>query len=382
MRDDSETKRTERMASNKKLLILPGDGIGPEVMREVHRVVEWLDKRRSVTFDVSDGLVGGCSIEAHGTPLTDRTMADAMDVDAVLLGAVGGPKWDKVSFDIRPEAGLLRLRKDMELFANLRPAKVFDSLISASTLKPEVIKGLDIVIVRELTGGIYFGEPRGIETLPDGSRRGYNTQSYTTAEIRRVAGVAFELAEKRSGKVCSTEKANVMESGVLWREEVQKLHDEAFPKVALTHMYADNCAMQLVRNPQQFDVILADNLFGDILSDEAAMMTGSLGMLPSASLGAVDASGRRRALYEPVHGSAPDIAGKDLANPLATILSFAMALRYSFDQGEEAKLIEDAVETVLKGGLRTADIMEKGMARVSTSVMGESITRELDKMAA
>ncbi len=370
------------MASNKKLLILPGDGIGPEVMHEVRRVVEWLDKRRSVTFDVSDGLVGGCSIDAHGTPLSDQTMAAAMEVDAVLLGAVGGPKWDKVAFDIRPEAGLLRLRKEMELFANLRPAKVFDPLISASTLKPEVISGLDIVIVRELTGGIYFGEPRGIELLPDGSRRGFNTQSYTTAEIRRVARVAFELAEKRGGKLCSTEKANVMESGVLWREEVQKLRDEAFPKVALTHMYADNCAMQLVRNPKQFDVILADNLFGDILSDEAAMLTGSLGMLPSASLGAVDASGRRRALYEPVHGSAPDIAGKDLANPLATILSFAMALRYSFDQGEEAALIEAAVEKVLKGGMRTADIMEKGMARVSTSVMGESITRELDKIAA
>ena len=375
-------KGIDGMASNKKLLMLPGDGIGPEVIREVRRVVEWLDKRRSVTFEVTEGLVGGCSIDANGTPLTDETMADAMGVDAVLLGAVGGPKWDKVSFDIRPEAGLLRLRKEMELFANLRPAKVFDSLVSASTLKPEVIKGLDIVIVRELTGGIYFGEPRGIETLPDGGRRGFNTQSYTTAEIRRVARVAFELAEKRGGKLCSTEKANVMESGVLWREEVQKLHDEAFPKVALSHMYADNCAMQLVRNPLQFDVILADNLFGDILSDEAAMLTGSLGMLPSASLGAVDASGRRRALYEPVHGSAPDIAGKDLANPLATILSFAMALRYSFDQNEEAGLIEAAVEKVLKGGLRTADIMEKGMARVSTSVMGESITRELDKIAA
>jgi 3-isopropylmalate dehydrogenase len=375
-------KGSHFMPSNRKLLVLPGDGIGPEVMREVHRVISWLDKRRSVHFDITEDLVGGCAIDAYGTPLSDETMLTAMESDAVLLGAVGGPKWDKVAFDIRPEAGLLRLRKEMDLFANLRPAKVFEALAEASTLKTEIVSGLDIMIVRELVGGIYFGEPRGIEGLGNGERRGINTQSYTTSEIRRVAAVAFELAQKRSKRLCSVEKANVMESGLLWREEVQKLHDESFADVELSHMYADNCAMQLVREPKQFDVILADNLFGDILSDAAAMLTGSLGMLPSASLGAADTTGRRRAMYEPVHGSAPDIAGKDLANPLASILSLSMALRYSFDQSAEADLIDSAVENVLRGGLRTADIMQKDKAKVSTSVMGESITRELDKIAA
>jgi 3-isopropylmalate dehydrogenase len=370
------------MTSNRKLLTLPGDGIGPEVMREVHRIIRWLDKRRSVHFDLTEDLIGGCAIDAYGAPLSDKTMVTAMESDAVLLGAVGGPKWDKVAFDIRPEAGLLRLRKEMDLFANLRPAKVFEALTEASTLKTEIVSGLDIMIVRELVGGIYFGEPRGIEDLGNGERRGINTQSYTTSEIRRVAAVAFELAQKRSKGLCSVEKANVMESGLLWREEVQKLHDESFANIELSHMYADNCAMQLVREPKQFDVILADNLFGDILSDAAAMLTGSLGMLPSASLGATDPTGRRRAMYEPVHGSAPDIAGKDLANPLASILSLSMALRYSFDQSEEADLIDSAVENVLRGGLRTADIMQPGKTKVSTSVMGESITRELDKIAA
>ncbi|MCZ6466154.1 MAG: 3-isopropylmalate dehydrogenase, partial [Alphaproteobacteria bacterium] len=305
-----------------------------------------------------------------------------MEADAVLLGAVGGPKWDDLPFADKPERGLLRLRKDMDLFANLRPAVVFDALADASTLKEEVIKGLDIMIVRELTGGIYFGEPRGIEDLPDGTRRAVNTQVYTTPEIQRVARVAFELAGKRGNRVCSVEKANVMESGVLWREEVQKVHDTEFAGVELSHMYADNCAMQLVRNPKQFDVIVTDNLFGDMLSDTAAMLTGSLGMLPSASLGAVDGSGRRLALYEPVHGTAPDIAGKGLANPLATLLSFAMCLRYSFDMGEDADLIETAARKVLDGGLRTADIMQPGKAKVSTSVMGEAIVREMDKLAA
>jgi 3-isopropylmalate dehydrogenase len=326
------------MASNKTLLVLPGDGIGPEVMGEVRRVIEWMDQRRAVGFDVDEGLVGGAAIDAHGVPVTDETVADAMSVDAVLLGAVGGPKWDELPFEQKPERGLLRLRKDMDLFANLRPAMCFDALVDASSLKPELVSGLDIMIVRELTAGIYFGEPRGIETLPDGQRRGINTQTYTTNEIRRVAEVAFELARKRDNRVLSAEKANVMESGVLWREEVQALRDEKFQDVELSHMYADNCAMQLVREPKQFDVIVTDNLFGDILSDEAAMMTGSLGMLPSASLGAPDPTGRRKALYEPVHGSAPDIAGQGAANPIATLLSFAMALRYSFDlPGAEAK---------------------------------------------
>ncbi len=366
--------------SVKKILILPGDGIGPEVMQQVYRVIDWLAKKRSVSFDVSEGLVGGASYDVHGTPLTDETMADAMNADAVLLGAVGGPKWDNIPFEVKPERALLRLRKDMDLFANLRPALVFDALAEASTLKTELVKGLDIMILRELTGGVYFGEPRGIETLPDGTRRGINTQVYTTPEIHRIAHVAFDLARKRSGRVTSVEKANVMESGILWREEVIKVH-EGYKDVKLDHMYADNCAMQLVRAPKQFDVILTDNLFGDILSDCAAMLTGSLGMLPSASLGATDANGKRRAMYEPVHGSAPDIAGKDIANPLATILSFSMMLRYSFDMPAEADLVENAVQTVLNGGLRTADIMQPGKAKVSTTVMGESLVREMDKLA-
>jgi 3-isopropylmalate dehydrogenase len=370
------------VAANKKLLVLSGDGIGPEVMGQVEKVIGWMDKRRKVTFDLAHGLVGGCAYEKHGTPLTDETMDQAMKSDAVLLGAVGGPKWDNLPFDKKPERGLLRLRKDMELFANLRPAVVYDALAEASTLKLEVVKGLDILIIRELTGGVYFGEPRGITTLPDGSRRGVNTQVYTTPEIRRVARVAFEMARKRNKKVCSTEKANVMESGVLWREEVQKLHDEEFADITLTHMYADNCAMQLVRYPAQFDVILSDNLFGDILSDEAAMLTGSLGMLPSASLGAADKSGRRMALYEPIHGSAPDIAGKDAANPLATVLSFGMCLRYSFDMTDEADLIEKAVKSVLGKGLRTADIMQPGATKVSCTAMGKALVDELDRLGA
>ena len=369
------------MAANKKLLLLPGDGIGPEVMRQVGRVVEWFDRRRIATFDVTEGLCGGAAYDAHGTPLTDATLADAQRSDAVLFGAVGGPKWDNLPFNLKPERGLLRLRKEMDLFANLRPAMVFDPLIGASTLKPEVIQGLDIMILRELTGGVYFGEPRGISVLPDGSRRGVDTQVYTTAEIQRLARVGFELARKRKNRVTSVEKANVMHTGVLWREEVQKLHDAEYKDVELAHMYADNCAMQLVRNPRQFDVIVTDNLFGDLLSDCAAMLTGSLGMLPSASLGAADSSGRRKALYEPVHGSAPDIAGKDVANPLASLLSFAMMLRYSFDMAEEAKLMESAVQSTLKSGVRTSDILQPGTARVSTTVMGDTILRELEKLA-
>ena len=368
------------MESNKKVLVLPGDGIGPEVMRQVYRVVEWFDRRRIASFELSEDLVGGAAYDAHGTPLADSTLKAAMAADAVLFGAVGGPNWDSLPFALKPERGLLRLRKDMELFANLRPAMVFEPLIGASTLRPEVVRDLDLMIVRELTGGVYFGEPRGIETLPDGTRRGFNTQVYTTPEIIRVGRVAFELARKRRGKVTSVEKANVMESGVLWREEMQKLHDADYKDVELSHMYADNCAMQLVRNPKQFDVIVTDNLFGDLLSDCAAMLTGSLGMLPSASLGAADSSGRRKAVYEPVHGSAPDITGKDMANPLACMLSFAMMLRYSFDLGEEATLVERAVQNALKGGVRTNDIMQQGTARVSTTVMGDTVLRELDKL--
>jgi 3-isopropylmalate dehydrogenase len=371
----------EYVSANKKLLVLPGDGIGPEVMDEVERVVDWLDAKRRVTFSVERGLVGGAAYDAEGTPLADATMAKAQGADAVLLGAVGGPKWETLPFEHRPERGLLRLRKEMALFANLRPAQVFAPLVDASSLKPELVRGLDIMILRELTGGIYFGEPRGIETLPSGEKRGYNTQSYTTSEIERVARVGFELARKRGNKLCSVEKANVMESGVLWREVVQALGDKDYPDVQLSHMYADNCAMQLVRAPKQFDVIVTDNLFGDILSDCAAMLTGSLGMLPSASLGAADDSGRRKALYEPVHGSAPDIAGKGMANPLATLLSFAMMLRYSFDMDEDAKLIEQGVERLLAQGVRTPDIKLEGTPTVSTTEMGKALIRELELLA-
>jgi 3-isopropylmalate dehydrogenase len=369
------------MVSNRKLLLLPGDGIGPECLDQVRRVVEWFDRRHVASFELEEDLVGGAAIDVHGVPLAEATLDKAMAADAVLLGAVGGPKWDDLPFEIKPERGLLRLRKEMELFANLRPAICFEALVAASTLKPEVVSGLDIMIVRELTGGVYFGEPRGIEALADGTRRGVNTQVYTTPEIQRVARVAFELAQKRQNRVCSVEKANVMESGVLWREEVQKLRDAAYPGVELSHMYADNCAMQLVRNPKQFDVIVTDNLFGDMLSDAAAMLTGSLGMLPSASLGAAEADGRRKALYEPVHGSAPDIAGANKANPLASLLSFSMMLRYSFEQAEGADLLDRAVETVLDGGLRTADIMQDSMRQVSTSAMGDGVLDALDKLA-
>jgi 3-isopropylmalate dehydrogenase len=367
--------------SNRTLLLLPGDGIGTEVAGAVKRVITWLDRRRAVSFDLDEDLVGGCAIDAHGTPLPDHVLGKAMEADAVLLGAVGGPKWDDLDFSMKPERGILGLRKELGLFANLRPAVCFEALADASSLKQELVEGLDIMIIRELTGGIYFGEPRGITDIGGGERRGVNTQVYTTSEIRRVAAVAFDLARKRGNRVCSVEKANVMESGVLWREEVQKLHDEEFADVELSHMYADNCAMQLVRAPKQFDVIVTDNLFGDMLSDAAAMLTGSLGMLPSASLGAVDETGRRRALYEPVHGSAPDIAGKDMANPIAMLLSFAMALRYSYDLPDEAALIERAIENVLAGGMRTADIMQPGKAKVSTTVMGDTLLRELDNLA-
>ena len=366
--------------SNRKVLVLPGDGIGPEIMGEVMRVIEFFDRRRLASFEVSEGLVGGAAYEASGTPLTEETLARAQASDAVLFGSVGGPKWETLPFELQPERGLLKLRKEMDLFANLRPALVFEALADASTLKRELVAGLDIMIVRELTGGIYFGEPRGVETLPDGSRRGINTEVYTEAEIERVVRAGFELARKRQHRLCEVDKANVMESGILWRDVARRVHAD-YPDVELSFMYADNCAMQLVRNPKQFDVIVTSNLFGDLLSDCAAMLTGSLGMLPSASLGAADASGRRKALYEPVHGSAPDIAGKGVANPLACILSFAMMLRYSFDLAEEADLVEKAVADALAAGARTADILQPGTARISTREMGDTILRELEKAA-
>ncbi|MCC6598199.1 MAG: 3-isopropylmalate dehydrogenase [Alphaproteobacteria bacterium] len=357
----------------KTLMILPGDGIGPEIMAEAEKVIFWMNEQCGLDLEIQRGLIGGQAYDAYGQPLADETLAQCRKADAILMGAVGGPKWDNVEYTLRPESGLLKLRKALDLFANLRPALVFDALVDASTLKPEIVRGLDILIVRELTGGVYFGQPRGIEDLGNGERRGVNTQVYTTSEIRRVGRVAFELARKRSGKVHSCEKANVMESGKLWREDITALHAEAYTDVQLEHMYADNCAMQLLRNPSQFDVIVTDNLFGDILSDEAAMLTGSLGMLPSASLGAPDAPG----LYEPVHGSAPDIAGLGKANPLATILSFSMALRYSLERGDLADMLEKAVQKILNDGTRTADIAGDTHTPISTAQMGDAVIEAL-----
>ncbi len=364
--------------TNPSLLILPGDGIGPEVMAEVRKVIAWMGEKRDLTFDVSEDLVGGAAYDKHGVPLADETMAKAQEVDAVLLGAVGGPAYDDLDFSVKPERGLLRLRKEMDLFANLRPAQCFDALADFSSLKKDIVAGLDIMIVRELTSGVYFGEPRGIHT--EGNERvGINTQRYTESEIARIAKSAFELARKRDNRVCSMEKANVMESGILWRDVVTEVHEKDYSDVELSHMYADNGAMQLVRNPKQFDVIVTDNLFGDILSDAAAMLTGSLGMLPSASLGAPMENGRPKALYEPVHGSAPDITGQSKANPIACILSFAMALRYSFDRGEEATMVEQAVEKVLADGARTGDLMgPDGGTPISTSEMGDAIIAALN----
>ncbi|MBV7408837.1 3-isopropylmalate dehydrogenase [Maritimibacter sp. DP1N21-5] len=359
------------------LLILPGDGIGPEVMAEVKRIIDWFGDKRDLRFDVSEDLVGGAAYDAHGTPLHDDTMAKAQEVDAVLLGAVGGPKYDVLNFSVKPERGLLRLRKEMDLFSNLRPAQCFDALADFSSLKRDVIAGLDIMIVRELTSGVYFGEPRGIFT-ENNERVGINTQRYTESEIDRVARSAFELAMKRGKRLCSMEKANVMESGILWREVVTEVAKD-YPEVELSHMYADAGGMQLARWPKQFDVIVTDNLFGDLLSDVAAMLTGSLGMLPSASLGLPMANGRPKALYEPVHGSAPDIAGQGKANPIACILSFSMALRYSFDLGDEADRLEKAIEDVLADGVRTADLLgQEGVTPVSTSGMGDAILAKLD----
>lgn len=356
-----------------KLMILPGDGIGPEIVAEAEKVLSWLRENAGLDVETEHGLIGGQAYDAHGVPFSDGDLEKCRNSDAILMGSVGGPKWDDVDYNKRPEAGLLRLRKELDLFANLRPAIVFDALVDASTLKPEIVRGLDILIVRELTGGVYFGEPRGIEDLGNGERRGYNTQVYTTSEIRRIGKVAFELARKRGNRVTSCEKANVMESGKLWREDMTTLHNDEFTDVGLEHMYADNCAMQLCRNPRQFDVIVTDNLFGDILSDEASMLTGSLGMLPSASLGIEGTAG----LYEPVHGSAPDIAGQGKANPLATILSLAMLLRYSLSRGDLADLIEAAVQDVLNANIRTGDIMADGSREVSTEAMGDALIEAL-----
>ena len=361
----------------RKILLLPGDGIGQEVVAEVKKIIQWFNSKKSLDFDIDEDLVGGAAYDKHKNPITDEVFYKALESEAVILGAVGGPKYDNLEFSKRPERALLKLRKELKLFANLRPAICFKQLVDASSLKPEIVSGLDIMIVRELTGGIYFGEPRGIKLIENGERRGINTHSYTTNEIIRVARVAFELAKKRGKKVTSCDKSNVMEAGVLWREEVQSLKDKEFKDIELNHMLADNCAMQLLRNPKQFDVIVTDNLFGDILSDEASMLTGSLGLLPSASLGAKDKNGNIRSMYEPVHGSAPDIAGKGIANPIASILSFAMALRYSLNLDKEADILDQAVQKVLDDCLRTKDILSKGKKEVSTSQMGDAIISKL-----
>ena len=361
----------------RKFLLLPGDGIGPEVIGEVKKIINWFNKNKSLDFEIEEEMVGGASYEKHGTPITDEVFYKALESEAVILGAVGGPKWDDLEFSKKPERALLKLRKELKLFANLRPAICFKQLVDASSLKPELVSDLDIMFIRELTGGIYFGEPRGIKPIDNGERKGINTHVYTSSEIERVARVAFNLARKRNNKVTSCEKSNVMEAGQLWKEEVKALHEKEYQDVELQHMLADNCAMQLVRNPKQFDVIVTDNLFGDMLSDEAAMLTGSLGLLPSASLGAKDKNGNMRSLYEPVHGSAPDIAGKGIANPIATILSFAMALKYSLDLDKESNMLEKSVQNVLDEGLRTKDILSKGTKEVSTSEIGDAIISKL-----
>ena len=364
-----------------KLLLLPGDGIGPEVMGEVKRLIGWLDAQGIAKFETEEGLVGGASYDADKVSITDATMAKALAADAVLFGAVGGPKWDKVAYEVRPEAGLLRLRKDLALFANLRPAICYPALAQSSSLKPEVVEGLDIMIVRELTGGVYFGEPKTITDLGNGQKRAIDTQVYDTYEIERIARVAFDLARKRRNKLTSMEKRNVMKSGVLWNEVVTQVHQREYKDVALDHQLADSGGMQLVRWPKQFDVIVTDNLFGDMLSDIAAMLTGSLGMLPSASLGETDVkTKKRKALYEPVHGSAPDIAGQGKANPIAMLASFGMALRYSFDMGDLADKLDQAIAAVLAKGLRTADLQSEGATIVSTAGMGEAIVKEIQAL--
>jgi 3-isopropylmalate dehydrogenase len=365
-----------------KLLLLPGDGIGPEIMEEVKKVVSWFGAHGPATFETETDLVGGCAYDAHGQAISDATMEKAMAADAVIFGAVGGPKWDGVAYEVRPEAGLLRLRKDMELFANLRPAICYPALADASSLKSDVVEGLDILILRELTGGVYFGEPKEIIDLGNGQKRGIDTQIYETYEIDRIARAAFELARTRRGKVTSMEKRNVMKSGVLWNEVITQTHSDGFQDVELEHMLADAGGMQLVRWPKQFDVIVTDNLFGDMLSDVAAMLTGSLGMLPSASLGAPDAKGQRKALYEPVHGSAPDIAGKGIANPIAMIASFAMCLRYSFNMVADADNLEKAIAEVLDSGIRTGDIMAERCRKVGTAEMGDAILAAFRKLSA
>ncbi|HKY63597.1 MAG TPA: 3-isopropylmalate dehydrogenase [bacterium] len=354
-----------------KILVLAGDGIGPEVMAETVKILDFVNQQEKLGLEFENDLVGGCAYDAHGKPLSEATLNLAKAADAVLLGAVGGPKWEELDYSVRPERALLALRSELGLFANLRPAKVYPALVDASSLKREVIEGIDIMVLRELTGDIYFGKPKGVEKLADGQERGVNTMVYTTHEIERIAKLAFEVARGRRKQVTSIDKANVLETTELWRKVVTQL-GKSYPDVELKHMYVDNCAMQLVRYPKQFDVIVTGNLFGDILSDEAAMLTGSIGMLPSASL-----ASSKKGMYEPIHGSAPDIAGKGVANPIATILSAAMMLDLTFGKKESAQKIEKSVEKVLEAGLRTADIAKPGEAKASTQAAGQAILAEL-----
>ena len=357
-----------------RILVIPGDGIGVEVTNISLEVLKIIENKNGVKFEIEEGLFGGSSIDAHGVPLTDEVKSKAINSDAVLLGAVGGPKWENLEHSLKPESGLLTLRKDLDAFANLRPAIVYPALVDASTLKKEIVEGVDIMVVRELTGGIYFGRPRGIEDIPDGGRKGINTLHYSTSEIERVARVAFQIAEKRNKKLTSIDKSNVLESMVLWRETVTDLHEKEYSHIELEHLYVDNAAMQLIRRPKTFDVMLSGNMFGDIISDEAAQLTGSLGMLPSASIG------NKGAIYEPVHGSAPDIAGEDLANPIASVLSLSMMLKYTFDMDTESGIIEQAVKNTLDKGYRTADIFQEGAQKVGCSEMGNAICSELEKL--
>ncbi|MGN7613892.1 3-isopropylmalate dehydrogenase [Magnetococcales bacterium HHB-1] len=356
---------------SKKILLLPGDGIGQEIIAEARKVLQWLTQEMGVELAQEEALIGGTAYDETGTPLPEETVTKAKAADAVLLGAVGGLKWESLDYSVRPERGLLGIRKALDLYCNLRPAKVFPQLADASTLKKEVVSGIDIMVVRELSSGIYFGSPKGVETLADGRKKGINTLVYTTDEIERVAHSAFKVAQKRQKRVCSVDKANVLECTELWRDVVTAVHAKDYSDVELSHMYVDNAAMQLIREPKQFDVILTTNMFGDILSDEASMLTGSIGMLPSASLG------DKYALYEPIHGSAPDIAGQGVANPLATILSLSMMLRYSLDMMDAADKVDAAVNAVLDQGLRTADIMQEGMTQVGTAAMGDAVIKAL-----
>lgn len=364
----------------KKILLIKGDGIGPEVVQQTQKIIAFFNQNSDKKFETENALLGGIAYDELGTPFPNQTLALAKESDAILLGAVGGLKWESLEYKHRPERGLLGIRKELGLFANLRPAKVFNALVDSSTLKREIVEGLDIMIVRELTGDLYFGEPRSVTTLEDGSRQGINTMTYNSKEVERIAKIAFELAKVRGKKLCSIDKANVIETTEMWREVVTEIGQEQYQEIDLSHMYVDNASMQLVRNPKQFDVMLTGNMFGDILSDTASMLTGSLGMLPSASLGAKQENGRQFSLYEPIHGSAPDIAGKDIANPIATILSLAMMFKYSFGYDKEANLIELAIENVLDKGYRTADIAKKGQEVISCSKMGDQIITELQNI--